>query len=373
MIYVHQIMLKGGTVMKKMLLGFLCILLMSTVLPGMAAQLLEESTSGIPGALEILSISYSGGDATRELTDGNMFTGLSLRNQISSQLVLTVELLGDDVSAVWIRNGDYNSRQAYERCYAPREVAVTVAYDYGNREAKHVYRLSDAYNTDQTWGDWYQGFQRLALPQTYQDVDHITLTVRSYYSFANTTASSPLVISDIAVVGISGENFWSGSDGGYDVDTDSNTTREPATLTMRMATRTGPCTNYTEPGTFLQEGAMVEVITKVYDEYNEIWWVQTEFSAYGDLMRAYTGMKRVQGDFRYVPEEEFLGTVRVPQSVSAWYGPGYEYKQFTKNVPAGTYCSVYNRENGWVQVEYYDSSRSLYRRVWVPESMTYSD
>ena len=64
------------------------------------------------------------------------------------------------------------------------------------------------------------------------------------------------------------------------------------TLNAKLATRTGPGTQYDEPGTFLSAGSQVTVLSKAYDTRNEIWWIQVEFSVSGSRYRAYTGLKR---------------------------------------------------------------------------------
>ena len=48
-----------------------------------------------------------------------------------------------------------------------------------------------------------------------------------------------------------------------------------ATTKMRLATRSGPGTQYTEPGTFLSAGHTVTVHTKSYDSRNGIWSAST--------------------------------------------------------------------------------------------------
>ena len=81
-----------------------------------------------------------------------------------------------------------------------------------------------------------------------------------------------------------------------------------APLTMRLSTRTGPSTGYTEPGTFFSnwQGVMVKVLSRAYG--NGVWWVQVEFSNGGRLYRAYTGAKRVDLNVICLPEETALGT-----------------------------------------------------------------
>ena len=55
----------------------------------------------------------------------------------------------------------------------------------------------------------------------------------------------------------------------------------PAVLNSRLSTRTGPGTQYDEPGSFLKAGSEVTVLSKAYDTRNEIWWLQVSFREAG--------------------------------------------------------------------------------------------
>jgi hypothetical protein len=145
-----------------------------------------------------------------------------------------------------------------------------------------------------------------------------------------------------------------------------------AGLLSRVATRTGPGTQYDEPGTYFQNDwrtAQVEVINAAWDNYNDIWWVQLDFYASGKKFRAYTGLKRVAVDVNILPVEYPLGTTTMRSAAKAYWGPGRDYVESKYNVPNYTAVTVYGAENGFVQVEFSDyrtatSDRSL-RRAWV--------
>lgn len=145
-----------------------------------------------------------------------------------------------------------------------------------------------------------------------------------------------------------------------------------AGLTMRLATRTGPGTQYDESGSYFQNdwaSTQVEVISAAWDKYNDIWWVQVDFIANNTRYRTYTGLKRVNVDIGTLYAEEALGMATMTAAAQAYRGPGQDYAQSKLNVPNGTAVTVYDAENGFVQVEFYDdrtatSDRSL-RRAWV--------
>lgn len=141
-----------------------------------------------------------------------------------------------------------------------------------------------------------------------------------------------------------------------------------AGLKMRIATRTGPSTQYTEPGTFFEKDwytAHVDVISKAYG--SGVWWVQVEFTDGGKLYRAYTGVKRVNVQLDRIPEEEILGTAVLSAAgdVTAYYGPGDRYAKMKDVVPWGTQGKIVMAENGYVLMDFYDEYINQQRRAWI--------
>lgn len=134
---------------------------------------------------------------------------------------------------------------------------------------------------------------------------------------------------------------------------------------MRIATRSGPGTDYTELGSYYQAGYEVTAISRAYDSRNGIWWIQVEFTYQKELIRVYTGHKRLDMSLYAVPEEGSLGWYTVTGDAYAWYGPGSDYKMQDFLIPGGTTGEIITEENGFVQFEYTDHSRSLKRRVWL--------
>lgn len=145
-----------------------------------------------------------------------------------------------------------------------------------------------------------------------------------------------------------------------------------AGLLMRLSTRSGPGTQYDETGTYHQNdwnATQVEVISAAWDKYNDIWWVQVDFLVKSTRFRTYTGLKRVNVDISALYAEEPQGTAVMTSNAKAYRGPGQDYALSKLDVPQGTTVTVYDAENGFVQVEFYDartatSDRSL-RRAWV--------
>ena len=141
------------------------------------------------------------------------------------------------------------------------------------------------------------------------------------------------------------------------------------TTNQKLATRTGPSTRYDEPGTFLYAGANVTAVCKAWDSYNEIWWVQVDFTDGSSRYRVYTGLKRLNVNIQSLTEERNLGSDTVSETANARYGPGTSYASCSLNVPSGTRVTVWGRENGYSLVEYSDSRISNpLRRCWIPSS-----
>ena len=144
------------------------------------------------------------------------------------------------------------------------------------------------------------------------------------------------------------------------------------TLNKRLSTRTGPSTKYDEPGTFLRAGDRVTVLSKAWDDVNEIWWLQVEFRSGGEKYRAYTGLKRFSDvNINSIPEEYPLGSCTIGYEMEGYYGPSYDYKAIARKLPAGVSCTVYGYAYGgasdFIQVEFYDQGLKQMRRAWVPD------
>lgn len=139
-------------------------------------------------------------------------------------------------------------------------------------------------------------------------------------------------------------------------------------LNQKIATRTGPGTSYTEPGTFLTKGDYVTVHTKVWDSRNEIWWVQVEFVSNGARYRAYTGSWRMNVDLSDVPQERSLGTVRVTADADVFAGPGWDYVMWNDTVYRGTTAMLLEVEGGYGHIECWNSAKGKTWRVWAPLS-----
>ena len=59
---------------------------------------------------------------------------------------------------------------------------------------------------------------------------------------------------------------------------------------MNISTRSGPSTRYKDTGTYMLKGQWLEILTRAYDNENEIWWVKVVIPSNGQAL--WTGYKR---------------------------------------------------------------------------------
>ena len=109
------------------------------------------------------------------------------------------------------------------------------------------------------------------------------------------------------------------------------------------------------------------VVGKAYT--SGVWWVEVDFDYGNARYRVWTGLKRVDVDLDLVPDKQKpIGKASVAPT-DAWYGPGGNYaKSKVAILFPEDEIDLYGRENGYVQVDFYDVNREFQRRVWVPQS-----
>ncbi len=284
---------------------------------------------------------------------------------------------------LWIRNGDQSSYSAYYASARIKKMSVTI-YQSDGTTARYQYQLQDTYDTNTVSQDWNDGYQRLALPQAYSNVTRVDLWIQGWYLGGTNTYT--VRVSDLVFLTEPAQNPAPGTydPGTYSPGTYVPQTPQPSqgspndgwygyypqvTLNQRMATRSGPGTQYTELGSYFKSGTTVTAISAAYDDRNGIWWIQTEFTYRGELRRAYTGLKRLNMSVSDVSAEYVMvQSATVNRSVYAYWGPGYNYTMYKDPIPAGTEGTVWQMENGYAQLEFYDYTAGLTRRVWIPFS-----
>lgn len=381
----------------------------------------------IPGQQSISSITDENGYVS-SLTDDDPTTAWTKSSAADVDLTLT--LYRGTVGEIWLRNGYAYTQNWYSHYDRPGQVKVTVYYNanqYTTSYDTYRYTLVDQYRSTSMSANWNSGYQRLLLPKKYTGVTKIELTIENVISgFGHTGAT----ISDIIVAAGS---HATATPRAYSTSTPKPyvvyvtptpgpdddplvefiTPRPTATAPLvelitprptatpkveaitpepvinypskggvigysnqRIPTRHGPSLSFSEPGSFFQAGQQVKVISKVWDDNNELWWYQIEFQSGGEWYRAYTTDSRIDVDASKVPVEpqwgDPLDNKKVLTTHKIYYGPGEEYKLLGTLV-VDNRCDVYMIEDGWVQIEYMDYAIEMKRRGWVPLSVLYAN
>ena len=421
-------------VMKK--LCFLPLILLLLVCLGATAF-----AANLPGQQTIIAVMDGNGYVTN-LTDDDATTSWTQSSHGAPDL--TLSLYSASVGEIWIRSGYAYTQNWYNHYDRPDVVKVTVYYQanrYTESYDMYRYRLMDEFRPNTVSANWNSGYQRLLLPKQYQGVTKIELTIESAITGFGKTGAT---ISDIIVTGGSHATatpkaYATATPKPYvvyvtptpgpetddddvvfitpvpDEDDDDSLvelitpaprpTATPeivvitptpaadpieypslggiiATLSSRAATRSGPSNRFDEPGSFFSEGAEVKVISKSWDNYNDLWWLQIEFQYRGEWYRAYTTENRVNVNLSLVPEEPTIGdpidSGVIQQQCKASFGPGKVYRVFgTSVLHEGNKVDIYAIENGWVQIEYTDYGSNEdpqpRRRGWVPINCVYGN
>ena len=398
-------------------------LLLLVLLIGLCAT---ASAATISGQQTILSVEDAQGRVT-SLTDDDPATAWTVPGYNDGQADLTINLYGTSVGEIWIRSGYAYTANWFNHYDRPDVIKVTVYYEanrYTTSYDTYRYRLKDEYRPSTVGSEWNSGYQRLLLPKKYTGVTKIEITIESVVAgYGNTGAT----ISDVIVAGGSHATAtpkayatatpkpyvvyvtptpgpYTDDDVYYPEDDEDDeplvevvtrqptatpyikpitptpmpdATKEPviypsttgtrALLVKRIATRSGPSNYFDEPGSFFSAGDEVKVLSKAWDNENEIWWFQVEFQYDGEWYRAYTPASRIDLSADYVPTEttEPFETV-IGADTRVFFGPGTEYREFRYSVAyAGYAVKVYAVEGDWAQIEYYDWATEARRRGWV--------
>ncbi len=139
-------------------------------------------------------------------------------------------------------------------------------------------------------------------------------------------------------------------------------------LNQRMATRSGPGTQYTEElGTYPRDTAIT--LIEYVQDINGVPWGLVEFYKHNILHRAYTGMKRIDvidGVAPYVTETSTEAAVTGQTNV--YYGPGYHYGARKNQLYAGAAILVYRQEGEFLMCDFMEGGK--WARGYIPGSNT---
>ena len=305
---------------------------------------------------------------------------------------------GASIRDLWIRNG-WDSEYYTE--YARIMILDMTVWCGDTAYVIPRFKLQDSIDTTLFNQNWIDGYQRLSLPMRYDNVTRVDLFIKGWYQ-GEGNKKYEMRIADMVFLPATpeelyGSNIFNG--GGYYPypvwtptpqpwaptliptatprptmgPTDNPNTGIQVLTKERLATRSGPGTDYTELGSYFQQGTWVRALSAAYDSKNGIWWIQVELTYLGEQRRVYTGVKRLEMNADMVRTEEPQEVAKLTRSVYPYWGPGYGYSMYNDQVPAGTSGTVWAYEGLYAQFEYYDGSRGQYRRVWVPANSLEED
>ena len=273
------------------------------------------------------------------------------------------------VDEIWFKNGfwAYNDKgkDQYYINSRPREITVEFLYS-GETEFRDGIPLT---LRDEVFTDW----QRYATGH-HENVAAVRITVHSIYKASEKKFQNDVCLSEVMLVQNAPASLAHTAAAGQTATVyESRPDITGAGLLMKLATRSGPGTQYDEPGTFFGNNWQtqnVKVLGKTWD--GSIWWVLVDFSN-GDKAsyRVWTGLKRVDVDINKVKEYYAKGQGTVNSTSETYRGPGGKYAKANVTINGWKDVEAYGRENGYVEVEFKQGSK--WYRLWVPESVTSID
>ena len=277
---------------------------------------------------------------------------------------------GRTVDEIWFKNGFWavNDKGGDQYPINARLKGVRVSFIYeGETTARDAMDLA---LKDVSRNGW----QRFSLGR-HEHVRTVHIAVISAYkgsAFPNDVCLSEVM----AVQNAPAETARTPQGGQTAVIYESDPSVTGCNLLMKLATRSGPGTEYAEPGTFFGntwQQQTVKVLRKSFD--GSIWWVQVDFqNGSKSKYRVWTGVKRVDVDLNRVKEDQRICDCDIYPTSDTWFGPGGRYARANISITRSACGTIRGRENGYVDVEYWyeDNGYDGSHRIWIPESAVYN-
>lgn len=148
----------------------------------------------------------------------------------------------------------------------------------------------------------------------------------------------------------------------------------------KLSTRLGPGTQYKDGGTYNIKGQYIHVISRAWDDRNDIWWVKCEIPYRDELRVLWTGYKRFDKStlpLESIPiegEETSSGitdTYAVSGNVATMYRSfvsSGQYQQYLRNSDKDFNQMLQERDRNWDRFALYDMDRD-----GSPELFVYSE
>ena len=284
-----------------------------------------------------------------------------------------LELIFDtpqSLDEVWFKNGFWavndKGKDQYEINARLKDINISFFYEGGTGYQDPVKaKLKD---------ESRNGWQRISVGHR-EHVKQIRIAV--YSTYKGSAFPKDVCLSEVmAVLNAPAESARPAQGEQAAVVYDSDPKITGCNLLMKLATRSGPGTEYAEPGTFFGnnwQSQTVKVYKKSFD--GSIWWVQVDFrNGSKSSYRVWTGLKRVDVDLNKVKEEKRICDCDIYPTSDTWFGPGGKYAKANITISRYACGTIYGRENGYVDVKYWyeDDYSDGDHRVWLPESAVYN-
>ena len=271
---------------------------------------------------------------------------------------------------IWFKNGFWavndKGRDQYAINARLKEISISFLYEGGAGYQDAV----SATLKDESRNGW----QRISVGRR-DRVTQVRIAVISTYK--GSEFPKDVCLSEVmAVLNAPAESAGSAQAEQAAVVYDSDPRITGCSLLMKLATRSGPGTEYAEPGTFFGnnwQSQTVKVLKKSFD--GSIWWVQVDFrNGKKSSYRVWTGVKRVDVDLNKVKEEKRICDCDIYPTSDTWFGPGGNYARANITISRHACGTIYGKENGYVDVKYWyeDDYPDGDHRVWLPESAVYN-
>ena len=353
--------------------------------PAGGGQEVNEQLEQIPGETDRVMVCLQGVNATSYIenkeeptrwipenaADGRESTcwQFSAKKGLKGKSWISLNLWPEQtVDEIWFKNGfwAYNSKGKDQYTINSRPKEIRVSFLYGGEDD---YRDETKLTLKDEFGN---GWQQFALGR-HENVRSVKVAVVSIYK--GSKYKNDVCLSEAMLV----QNAPAASAKPAREEQEARVYQSRPDVTgvgllMKLATRTGPGTEYEEPGTFFSKNwkdQTVLVTGKAWD--GSMWWAQVDFrNGSKGRYRAWTGLKRLDitdAEWALVREVKKQGRLHVDATV-AYCGPGSGYAKLGDVLFFEDEIDWYSRENGFVEIDYYDVNREIQRRVWVPESAT---
>ena len=273
------------------------------------------------------------------------------------------------VDEVWFKNGFWavndKGKDQYDINARLKQVRITLYTDGSTNPETMEATLKD---------ESRNGWQRFSVGH-HENVSAVRIAVVSIYK--GSAFPNDVCLSEVMPVVIAPAESARPAQGQQaEVIYESRPDITGCNLLMKLATRSGPGTQYAEPGTFFGntwQKQTVKVMKKSFD--GSIWWVQVDFqNGSKSKYRVWTGVKRVDVDLNKVKEDKRICDCDIYPTSDTWFGPGGKYAKAKISINRSACGSIFQFENGYVDVEYWyeDDGYNGSHRVWLPESAVYN-